>query len=329
MKDGLGLPRVWLRRALTRPLWWWETRRPRPIRQRVLRLPPRPVPAPGETSGPRLLLLTPPGGVADAAWTAHSFLRQLGGFHPAVCLLLDALPGTPAAEKAASTWRRLFPGAEVCLSSEPGEALAAQAPKVAALARTHPLGRKLAGLLYFQSKGDVIYADSDVLVFGPAPELEAALRAGGPPLYNQDVGQLHADAGLLAYASRIGAPAPARNLNSGLLFLPRGCLDIGLAERLLAGAERTDSWFIEQTVVALLMGAAGAQPLPSDRYVVSTHGQFFFEPELPSAGLTARHFTSPVRHLMYGRAMPLLWRRWQSEQRFKRRATQPPATFPP
>jgi hypothetical protein len=295
-------------------MWWWQTRRPRPIRQRVWRLPPRPVPAAGETSGPRLLLLAPPQYVADAAWAAQSFLRQLGAFNPSLCLLLDASPGAPAAEDNIAAWRRLFPGAEVCLSGEPGEALAARAPALARLARTHPLGRKLAGLLYFQATSDVLYADSDVLLFSPAPEIEAALRVGGPPLYNQDVGVLHADAEVLAYASQIGAPPPAPNLNSGLLFLPRGCLDIDLAERLLAGIKGAGNWFIEQTVVALLMAAAGAQPLPTERYVVSTRGQFYFEPDLPSASLTARHFTSPVRHLMYGRALPLLWRRWQAER---------------
>ena len=77
-------------------------------------------------------------------------------------------------------------------------------------------------------------------------------------------------------------------------------------------ADGTESWFIDQTVIALLMGAVGGQPLPADRYVVSTRGQFYFEPELPSAGLVARHYTTPVRHLMYGRAMPLLWRQWQA-----------------
>ena len=303
-----------LRKALTRPLWWWETRRPRPIRRRVLRLPPRPVAGADQTSGPRLLLLAQPRGLADAAWTAHSFLRQLGEFNPSLCLMLDAASGDPAMQKATVLWQRLFPGAEVCRSGEPGEALAAEAPAVAALSRTHPLGRKLAGLLYFQSKSDVIYADSDVLLFGPAPELTAALRAGGPPLYNQDVGQLHADPALLEHARRIGAPAPAAHLNSGLLSLPRGCLDLGLADRLLTGLERTDSWFIEQTVVALLMGAVGAQPLPTDRYVVSTRGQFYFEQDLPGDGVIARHFTSPVRHLMYGRAMPMLWREWQAKR---------------
>ena len=296
-------------------MWWWQTRRPRPIRRRVWRLPPRPVPACAETSGPRLLLLAPPWYVADAAWAAQSFLRQLGAFKPSLCLLLDAQPDAPAAEDATTAWQRLFPGAEVCLSGVPGEALVARAPALAGLARTHPLGRKLAGLLHFQAAGDVLYADSDVLLFGPAPELESAIRAGGPPLYNQDVGVLHSDAEVLAYASAIGAPPPAANLNSGLLFLPRGCLDIDLAERLLAGLKGAGNWFIEQTIVALLMAAAGAQPLPTDRYVVSTRGQFFSEPHVPESAITARHYTSPVRHLMYGRAMPLLWRQWQADRR--------------
>jgi hypothetical protein len=252
--------------------------------------------------------MAPPGAVADAAWTAKSFLRQLGDFNPSLCLLLDA----PALEQSAARWRRLFPGAEVRLSGETGEELARRAPAVAALARTHPMGRKLAALLYFQESSDVIYVDADVLLFGPAPELEAALRSHGPPLYNQDVGNLHGDAALLAHARRIGAPAPAPNLNAGLLLLPRGCLDLDLAERLLAGVERTDSWFIEQTVVALLMGAVGGQPLPRDRYVVSTQGQFYSEPGLPMEGLVTRHYTTPVRHLLYGQAMPTLWRQWQA-----------------
>ena len=302
-----------VRKALTQPLWWWNRHRPWPIRERVFGLPSHPMA--GE-AGTRLVVLATPASVTDAAWTARSFLHRLDRA-PAGRLALDLYLDSPDPDLLAQTtdrWTRLFPGSEVYATWEAVDKITPLAPTLAELAKSYPLGRKLSVLLHAQERNDVIYTDSDVLLLHDTPEFAQAMRDGGPALYNQEAGAICADQRLLDYARWHGWPAHADRLNSGLLFLPHGCLPIETAERILSlGAHDPDSYFIEQTVVALLMGAGGARPLPPERYLVSPRGQFYGERDADYRQLTARHFTTPVRHLMYARGMPLLWRQWHEK----------------
>ena len=215
--------------------------------------------------------------------------------------------------RAAARWTRLFPGSQVLSTHEPVERLAGRAPALAGFARTNPTGRKLAVLLDAQERAGVLYVDSDVLLFRFPAELAESVDRGGPARYNLEDGALNGDARLVAQARRAGWPAPA-SLNSGLLFIPRGTLALSRAERLRASGEFDPaSWFVEQTAVALLLTAAGAEALPGARYVVSTRGQFYGDTDLDYGEIVTRHFTTPVRHLMYGRGLPLLWRQWHEK----------------
>ncbi len=300
------------RRALTRPLWWWQKRRPWKIRRAVFALPPHPV-ATGEVAA-QLVTLAAPGMLTDAAWSARSFLHGLDrpGERLGLTLYLDTAE-PQALARGRELWQGMFPGAEVRSTHEPVERLQARAPALAAFARTHPTGRKLAVVLAAQERGHLLFTDSDVLLFRASPELADAIRQGGPPRFNLEDGGLNGDARLVVYAGRAGWPAPA-SLNSGLLFVPRGTLRVGDAERLLASGEfDPGSWFVEQTVLALLLTAAGAVPLPPEEYVVSTDGQFYGGADRDYARLVTRHFTTPVRHLMYGKGLPLLLRRWREK----------------
>ena len=300
------------RKAMTRPLWWWQRRRPWPLRPRVFRLPPHAV-ATEETAN-RLVIQAAPHSLDDAAWAAYSFLRHLDlpGERLNLTLSVDSMDSVAVAQ-AAARWQGLFPGARVVSTSEPVERLARRAPAVAAFARINPMGRKLAVLLEGQERSGILYVDSDVLLFRYPSELAESMRRGGPARYNLEDGELNGDARLVAHARREGWPAPA-SLNAGLLFIPRGVLSIPQAERLLAGGEFDPaSWFVEQTMVALLLTAAGAEPLPGERYVVSTQGQFYGDADRDYGQIVTRHFTTPVRHLMYARGMPLLWRQWREK----------------
>lgn len=304
-------------KVLTKPLWLWATRRSYPIRGRIFRLPALPV---ASQPGCRLVVLAGKSVLGDAAWAARSFLQMLSP-HSAQSLGLDLYfdSADPAELRdAAVRWTRLFPGSRVRSTWEAVAAFTPKAPALAGLAKASPVGRKLAVLLAAQEEGNVLYTDSDVLLFHPAPELSAALREAGPALYLQERGGvLNGEHRLLAHAEAAGLPPPAAGLNSGLLFLPRGSLAWADAERLLAeDTHNACSWFIEQTIIALLLGASGARPLPAERYIVSARGQFFNETDEDYDALTARHFVTPVRHLMYARGMPLLWRRWQQDSSF-------------
>ncbi len=312
-----AIPAPWWRRglarkALTRPLWWWHKRRPWPVRARVFDLPPHPVTT--EAVSTRLVMQAAPGSLTDAAWAAYSFLHRLDQPDARLGLTLHLDTADPAAlARGTAGWQQLFPGAEVRTTQEPLDRLHARAPAVVAFGRTNAMGRKLAVLLDSQECSHVLYIDSDVLLFRHSPELADAMRQGGPARYNLEDGELNGDPRLVAWAQRQGWPAPA-SLNAGLLFIPRGALALADAERLLASGEfDPGSWFVEQTAVALLMTAAGAVALPPDRYVVSTEGQFYGETGRDYARIVSRHFTTPVRHLMYGQGMPLLWRQWHTK----------------
>ena len=301
-----------VRRAVTRPLWWWHQHRPWPVRRRVFRLPPHAVTT--EETATRLVIQAAPHSLDDAAWAAYSFLHHLDlpGERLGLTLYVDtADPGILA--QAAARWQWLFPGAEVLGTPQPVERLAGRAPAVAAFAQVHPTGRKLAAVLDAQERASILFVDSDVLLFRFPAELAESMRRGGPARYNLEDGELNGDPRLVAHAHREGWPAPA-GLNSGLLFIPRGALAVSDAERLLASGEfDPGSWFVEQTALALLLTAAGAEPLPGARYVVSTQGQFYGDPDRDYEKIVTRHFTTPVRHLMYARGMPRLWRQWREK----------------
>ena len=55
-----------------------------------------------------------------------------------------------------------------------------------------------------------------------------------------------------------------------------------------------------------------AEALPTSRYVISVCRQFYWERDVDYKTIAARHFTGPVRHVMYGKGMPWVLR--QSRQ---------------
>ena len=316
--EPIPLGRGWLRQSrlarkvLTKPVWWWERRRRHPIRDRVWCLPPVATAPDAPTT---LAILTDTSHFADAAWTARSLLGALRS-PLRLCFVLD---DRTLAEPARATFlaengprvRQLFPGAELL----PGTALAdtltaAGAPSVAAYGRAHPMGLKLAAVLALGSRGHLLYSDADVLAFSPLAEVDAAIAAGGPPLHLQCVAETSSDP-IVAARVRERGWTGRPSMNAGFVFVPRGALDSAAAEALLHGLDfRELGWFAETTVFSALMQQAGAGPLPRDRYVVSPRRQFYFEADLDYAGLAVRHFVTPVRPLLYARAMPLLWQRW-------------------
>ena len=75
---------------------------------------------------------------------------------------------------------------------------------------------------------------------------------------------------------------------------------------------------LDRAVLALLLGAHGARPLPPERYLATDQGQFHGERDADYARLAARAVHGPaVRHLLYARGMPRLWRSWHEKERMK------------
>jgi hypothetical protein len=117
-------------------------------------------------------------------------------------------------------------------------------------------------------------------------------------------------------AKSLGLPRH-NDLNSGLLWVPRGSLEAALVEKLLEGWEpRFHFRVAEQTLLSVLMAVNGARGLPPEQYVVSDKGMFFWIPdEIDYGRITARHFVGSVRHLLYRTGWPLLLEESRREAR--------------
>ncbi len=289
-----------LRKLLTRPIWWWERRRPYPVKARVATLPPLPVRAGAPFS---VVVLATPASLPEAAWTARSLLLHL----PKETGLIIAVDG-PA---DASPLHAMFPGCSVLQTSELVAAIRESSPAVAALAAYHPMGRKLAAIFALQEKHDILFADNDVLAFKELPEILESLRKGIPRnLYLQEIGEVSGGDALFQPVRSLNLPY-ARTINVGLLLIRRGSLPLAVAEQILSASARIDDWFPDTMVLSVLMELSGAAPLPRSEYVVSVARQFWFERDVDYAGIRLRHFTGPVRHLLYLKGMPFLLASWK------------------
>lgn len=297
------------RKLLTRPLWWWEKHRPYPIREKIFTLPPLPVPARADAT---LAVLATPGTLADAAWTARSVLTQL----TAPVRLTFVVDG-PVALTGQARMEQLFPNSVTISTGALVNEIAAHAPTLATLADRHPMLRKLAAVLALQRRGALLYSDADVLAFQPLPEIDEALGRvhDTAALYLQCVAETTHDTATLERVRERGLDCLA-TVNVGFLFIPQKSLDVALADDLLRGLDLTRvGWFPDTTLLAALLHRAGARPLSKVRYVVSPRRQFYWEEDVDYNQVSLRHFVTPVRHRMYGDAMPRLWKQWRQPAR--------------
>jgi len=301
-----------LAHRLSRYVNSWERNRPRWIRRRILAFPPiRCEPHP-----PVLAVLCEADKFTDGLWCAWSWMRFL---RRQVRLHLFVDGAIPAENRDAFT--RLFPGAE--LSSMP-EFLAAQpapSPSFQTFLDGYRYARKLSLILHLQQTSPVLYSDSDVIAFHRPDALIAAIAAIGATTagaYLTDPGsrsdQTCVDPWIRGQAAKLSLPC-VTDLNSGVLWMPRGSIDPALVERLLTGWHAGVYYhFAEQTILAVLFGASGATPLPEKDYVLSGQGMHFWERDLPCDELTVRHYVGLVRHRMYSSAYPFLARQLKDQQ---------------
>jgi hypothetical protein len=250
-----------------------------------------------------LAVLTTPRCLDDAVWALWSFLRALEG-RITPRLFVD---GTLTPEQR-QVFADHFPGMAV---DELKPWLAARSdlgPGIRRLITSFPLGGKAALVSCLGVDGPAIYSDSDVLAFNPPFALMDGL-ARGQAMYLLDGDHSNYTESVVAAVA-----AQGRRLlplvNSGLVALPHGLITPALLEDFLAGFTAWDSlresWFGEQTMVAMLLAAVGGQALPREEYVVSLQRQFFFERDVDYRRIAVRHFTGPVRHVMYLKGIPFL-----------------------
>ena len=288
-----------MRKLLTKPIWWWERKRPYPIRSRFHLLPPV-----GAVVGrARFVVLTTPQGLNDALWTAWSWYRYLWPHGFELQLAVDG--EIPAKDELAV--QKLFPGISIYNVWSVLSKLCDEQPALGVFVRGHPLGRKLGLILALSDQGAVLYSDNDVLAFNPPADLLTSVGKNDPCYFMEDLDGTR-DPRIIERSKALGLEYISR-FNSGFLFIPQGALSIDLAAQILAEWRTpADSWFTEQTVMSILMKKANARALPDDRYVISARRQFYSETDVDYRNIVARHFTGTVRHVMYRHGIPEILR---------------------
>jgi len=294
-----------LRKLFTRPIWWWERKRPYPIRSRFHLLPPL-----GVVKGPaRFVVLTTKPALRDAMWTAWSWYGYLRPLGFELQLAVDG--EIPAGE--ATAVQKLFPGISIYNVRSVLAKLCEGRPALAALFENHPYAKQVGLVLAQSGQGSIVYSDHDVLAFNPPTELLTCIRKQ-VPCYFVDEGPGCHDPSLVERLNAMGLDY-IRRLNAGFMYVPQNALSVDLAEQIMAHWNPDPYYyFTSQTILSALMRSANAQALPDNRYVISTRRQFYSETDVDYSAIAARHFTGPVRHVMYRFGMPAILRR--AQQRF-------------
>jgi hypothetical protein len=286
-----------LSKMTTKPVWWWERKRSYAIRSCYDRLPS----VAAKHGKRRFVVLATPDTLSDALWSAWSWYRFL---REEECSLQIAVDGeVPAPQREAAN--RLFPGILVDSAQLACQYVRARAPGLQTFFDKHPTGRKLALILALSDRGPLIYSDYDVLAFSRPDELCNLVKRDIPCYFSEEVDGTR-DLRIAERAKQLGLEYIPK-FNCGFLYIPQGVLSIRLAGQILSTWRAPgESWFAEQTVLSFMLRQLNAVPLPSNRYVISICRQFYWEQDVDYGAIVARHFTNPVRHLMYKYGMPLL-----------------------
>jgi hypothetical protein len=288
-----------LRKLSTKPVWWWERGRSYPIRSRYHQLPP----LPAKRGGIHFVVLTTPDTLSDALWTAWSWYRYL---RHEDCELEIAVDGVVSAAQSAAA-AQLFPGIAIYPAESACRYVCEREPALEIFLHGHPMGRKLALILALSDQGPILYSDCDVLAFNRPHELLATIRRNVACYFPEAVDGAR-DPGIFERAKSLGLDYIPK-FNAGFLYIPNGALPMKKAAEILATWRPPgDSWFVEQTVMSFMLRNVHAEALPPDRYVINNYRQFYWERDVDYKTVAARHFTGPVRHVMYGRGMPWVLR---------------------
>lgn len=269
---------------------------PHAIKRSIFYFPP--VKANG--SAQKLVVMATPKTFLESLWTAYGWMR-LAGEPFSLLVLIDGA----VSESMRADFARCFVGGEIREAREfIGDSLRSHR-LLNALVQDNIYGRKVGALLVLSQQTSFFYSDADVVPFAAPTEMLEALRAGRI-VYNEEMEASYDP--LVEKAFRAEGVEMVRGFNSGLMTLPRGSLDLELAERIIVSLPPEHfHYYIEQGLIAGLCFKQGATPLPSTRYGTSWKGMWFWQEDIESYdGLVCRHFCGPVRHLMYGKGYPRL-----------------------
>jgi hypothetical protein len=255
------------------------------VRPQILSTPP----VPG-TSGHtcEIHVLTSSGDWLNLLWALKTFYAQSGRRY-ALCIHDDgSLDAT-----ATAALRRAFPDARIISRAESDarvEPLLAPFPRCLALRRTNTLSHKVLDFAAFLESDRMMILDSDILFFAEPTRLIEILETSPRNALNRDW--------RYGYSIDLDAVAPLLDftlpplINSGLGLLHRASLRYEWMEEFLTlPGILSHHHQIEQTLFALCSCRFGFDMLPGE-YDVHTGPR--------AAGVPSRHYTGPIRHLLYG-----------------------------
>jgi hypothetical protein len=241
-------------------------------------------------------VLTSRGDWLNLLWTLHSFFRA-SGRHYALCIHDDGTLGDAAAERLQAA----FPNARLILRRESDRRLdqvLAPYPRCRELRAANQLALKIFDFAAFLQSDRMMLLDSDILFFAEPTALLAALEdpAHRHNTLNQD----------WRYGYSIDHEQVPLDfslpplINSGLGLIHRASIRYDWLEEFLAlPGILSHPHRIEQTLFALCCARFGFTMLPSEYDVHDGPAR----PAIP-----CRHYTGPIRHLLYGEGIRRLVR---------------------
>jgi len=287
--------RIWyLLRTTCREGWstpyWREV-----VRGRILRTPP--VETPG-SSACEIHVLTSHGDWLNLVWGLKSLFWYSGVEH-ALCIHEDGSLGEVELGHLGSH----FPSARILPrhgADKEMESVLSNAPLCRGFRATNPLALKVFDFSHFLRAERMLLLDSDILFFGPVQTLAERIKDPGYRLntLNRDWSfgySVPPD----VVSERCGYDLPPL-INSGLGLLHAGSIDVRHCEELLGiPGVLGHPHRIEQTLIAACSARHGFEFLPREYDVALACS----EPDHP-----CKHYTGPIRHLMYREGMRRLVR---------------------
>jgi len=282
------------------PVWKLERNRKYPIRDSVTQLLPT-LEDPGTPQeAPILAVLCMPSQFSDALWSAWSWYRFLQG-QVKLWICCDGEILKKDREIAAT----LLPNARIISLADLWEELDLSVRGIEKI-ESHPLSRKLKLILGLQSKYDLLYSDCDVLAFNEPHKLKQIMELNNVCAYMVETHDVSPSQLLQSRSLKLGYSFD-RLLNSGLLYLSKNSLNPTIVTDFLEDWQPPlEEWTLEQWLLANMISRSKSYPLDSSRYVISGQRQFWHQIDVEYENIVCRHFTNPVRHVMYCKGMPAI-----------------------
>jgi hypothetical protein len=168
--------------------------------------------------------------------------------------------------------------------------------KLVQLAKQHPLGLKLAAIIYLAQKEQILFVDSDILWFSdPEPILAKFRDFSGPATGIETGGSFNRDL-IQKHCPEVNSSSPY--VNTGCVYLKGELCPSDLLESMLTTAlEQPKNYFNEQSIIAVAVQRWGRRFPPNFCLVDFDALALYRNPW--QKGYYACHYVNWVRHQFY------------------------------